>query len=233
MSIENIKLLIKELETTTAKQCRQKLRIEGENCFCYEGIACELYMREEASPLYVWDREGISPLKSDQWYLFMPIGISEWYSGGGGFDIQSFSLEKEGGDNVRASTLNDLYDWTFLDFANELKEKLALHLAVNNWDEDMNSIDTRTPFEISKQLTYEQLRNLQHTLGISTSIVKKNWGYRNYFACGGDDIPVMKELVALRLMSQGKPYGNDFYYHATTLGKQVALAAAERGMMPI
>jgi len=67
-------------------------------------------------------------------------------------------------------------------------------------------------------MTPEDIKNLRHMLGATEHRPKKNWGFRNYFAADGTDIPSMERLVAAGYCTRGAQYREAHYYHATREG---------------
>jgi hypothetical protein len=45
-----------------------------------------------------------------------------------------------------------------------------------------------------KDLNEQDLNNLKHMLGATSHTLKKNWGYRNRFMAGGNDLASMERL---------------------------------------
>jgi hypothetical protein len=70
-------------------------------------------------------------------------------------------------------------------------------------------------------MNIEDLDNLKHMLGVSEYTPKRQWGYRNYFACGKTDELSMERLVEAKYAERGHAYGDSFYYHATPLGAKL------------
>lgn len=68
----------------------------------------------------------------------------------------------------------------------------------------------------------KDLENLHHMLGIGAHIKRRQWGYRNHYAPGADDIESMERLVKYGLAVRGRAYNNMHYYHATLAGCIVA-----------
>ena len=67
-------------------------------------------------------------------------------------------------------------------------------------------------------LTEHDMKCLQHMLGVSTHIKKRDWGYRNYFAAGANQIEGMERLLAAGYVNKGHVSENMTYYHATEAG---------------
>lgn len=66
------------------------------------------------------------------------------------------------------------------------------------------------------------MNNLRHMLGVGSHIAKREWGYRNHFAPGGDNIKSMERLETAGLVRRGRPYRETHYYHATEKGCKAA-----------
>lgn len=65
------------------------------------------------------------------------------------------------------------------------------------------------------------IENLKHTLGATEHTKKKNWGYRNLFCAGGDDIKSMQRLESEGLVREIKSsliHPDSKYYIATEAG---------------
>jgi hypothetical protein len=76
---------------------------------------------------------------------------------------------------------------------------------------------------------------LRHMLGATKERPKKYWGFRNYFAAGGDAVPGLERLVAAGYCIRGRPYMTAHYYHATHEGCAAAgmsKAATKRALEP-
>jgi hypothetical protein len=72
-------------------------------------------------------------------------------------------------------------------------------------------------------LTDEDLENLRHMVGFASHIRRRDWGYRNRFAAGGDQVESMERLQAEGLVVTGSVIpGGLQYYHATEDGMVVA-----------
>lgn len=72
------------------------------------------------------------------------------------------------------------------------------------------------------ELLKEDLDSLKHMLGMNYS--KKNWGYRNYYACTIDSIDevVMQKLVRMGYATKSRQTILFSYYHATDKGCIIA-----------
>jgi hypothetical protein len=79
-------------------------------------------------------------------------------------------------------------------------------------------MDTQHARTAIESLTDDDMRKLRHMLGATEHRQKKNWGFRNYFAAGGDSVPGLERLVAAGLCVRGQPYDKHHYYHATRAG---------------
>jgi len=71
-------------------------------------------------------------------------------------------------------------------------------------------------------VTFADISNLKHMLGIGRHIPKNDWGYRNHFLPGGDDIASMERLLSAGYVWRGKPCAGTFFYHATESGCKTA-----------
>ena len=71
------------------------------------------------------------------------------------------------------------------------------------------------------ELLKQDLDSLKHMLGMNYS--KKNWGYRNYYACTIDSIDevVMQKLVRMGYVRKSRQ-SELYYYHATEQGCIIA-----------
>lgn len=70
-----------------------------------------------------------------------------------------------------------------------------------------------------EELGKQDLENLKHMLGATGYTRKKDWGYRNRFAAGGDDIESMERLQKLGLVRRiNSSIFPDPYYVATEDG---------------
>lgn len=79
-------------------------------------------------------------------------------------------------------------------------------------------------------ITAKDLDNLRHMLGADPQRYKpRQWGFRNYFACGGgEQEESMRRLEAAGFVQQGRPFGGSFYFHATEEGcRAVGMNAAQ------
>ena len=79
-------------------------------------------------------------------------------------------------------------------------------------------------------LTSDDLDNLRHMVGAVFNVAKRNWGYRNHFAAGEDDVPSMEKLRNAGFVIKGRKFHigeTDYYYHATLEGcKAIGLSKA-------
>lgn len=85
------------------------------------------------------------------------------------------------------------------------------------------------------ELTADDMEMLRHMLGATEPRPKKNWGFRNYFAAGANDVPGLERLVAAGYCVRGEPYRTAHYYHATRAGCAAAglsKAATARAFEP-
>lgn len=65
-------------------------------------------------------------------------------------------------------------------------------------------------------ITAGDLNKLRHMLGVHAQKPQRQWGYRNYFACGGgENEKSMRRLESAGFVVQGCPYQDSFYFHAT------------------
>lgn len=82
---------------------------------------------------------------------------------------------------------------------------------------------------VNTSLTAKDIDNLRHMLGVHQQKPARQWGLRNYFACGGgENEKSMRRLEAAGFVRQGRPYENSFYFHATEEGcKAVGMNAAQ------
>lgn len=69
-------------------------------------------------------------------------------------------------------------------------------------------------------LTELEKLKLKHMLGAGYKTV--NAGFRNYFASGQIDMPVMESLVSKGMAKRGAKYHDRYYYHATNDGCKAA-----------
>lgn len=80
------------------------------------------------------------------------------------------------------------------------------------------------------QITADDLDNLRHMLGSDPArFTQKQWGFRNYFACGGgENEKSMRRLESAGFVRQGRPYDKSFCFHATEEGcKAVGMNKAQ------
>ena len=81
---------------------------------------------------------------------------------------------------------------------------------------------------MSDTLTAADRSKLRHMLGVEPDRKKKDWGFRNYYACGGSDEKSMRRLEVAGFVRQGRPYNESFYFHATEEGcKAVGMNATQ------
>jgi len=71
-------------------------------------------------------------------------------------------------------------------------------------------------------LTVTDMLNLKHMLGIGRHIPKNDWGYRNHFLPGGDDIASMGRLEQAGYVRRGRQYEETNFFHATESGCEAA-----------
>jgi hypothetical protein len=73
-------------------------------------------------------------------------------------------------------------------------------------------------------ITAEDLDRLRHMLGADPRrYTQKQWGFRNYYACGGGEPEQsMRRLEAAGFVQQGCAYKDSFYFHATEDGCKAA-----------
>jgi len=84
------------------------------------------------------------------------------------------------------------------------------------------------------ELQEADTKNLQHMLGADSRYTKKQWGFRNHFSAGGDDVLSMKRLEKEGFVREIKSSLCDDLYVATEAGckqigfnkKQIANAMA-------
>ena len=65
------------------------------------------------------------------------------------------------------------------------------------------------------ELTKREEEILRHTTGSDSRYKKKEWGFRNYFCAGADDIPLMDELTERGFLNRQQNAGEDVYFFAT------------------
>lgn len=85
------------------------------------------------------------------------------------------------------------------------------------------------------KVTYEDMDNLQHMLGVGLHKKKSTWGYRNYFAAGAGSLASMERLVSAGYVTRGRTADSMTYYHATEAGMDaigLSKAAKRRAMEP-
>ena len=79
-------------------------------------------------------------------------------------------------------------------------------------------------------LTSDELQKMQHMVGATKNIPKRQHGYRNYYASSVENSGVMENLLKKGLVFRGKKHhiGQcDYYYHATEKGcKAIGLTKA-------
>ena len=77
-------------------------------------------------------------------------------------------------------------------------------------------------------LTADDLKKLRHMLGAEPDRRKRDWGFRNYYACSKGNEESMRRLEAAGFARQGRPYNDSYYFHATEEGcKAVGMNAAQ------
>lgn len=80
-----------------------------------------------------------------------------------------------------------------------------------------------------KTVTAGDLESLRHMLGINQSTPQDQWGYRNYFAAGGDDqIQSMERLADAGFVRCGGERWGLTYYFATEEGCKAAGLTTEQ-----
>jgi len=68
-------------------------------------------------------------------------------------------------------------------------------------------------------ITEKDIQNLKHMLGADSRYKKSQWGFRNRFAAGGDDIASMERLEAAGLVREIKSsIFSDRFFVATVEG---------------
>jgi len=95
-------------------------------------------------------------------------------------------------------------------------------------DKDVTGATSHLTQELD--LTGNDLDNLRHMVGAVSNVAKRNWGYRNSFAAGEDDVPSMERLLDAGFVVRGRKFNigeTDYYYHATLEGcKAIGLSKA-------
>lgn len=75
-------------------------------------------------------------------------------------------------------------------------------------------------------MTKRETQKLRHMLGVTSRTPN---GYRNYFVAGGDDVPLMAQMVESGLVEPGHASGRFQVFHATLAGaKAVGLQELPR-----
>jgi hypothetical protein len=70
--------------------------------------------------------------------------------------------------------------------------------------------------------------NLRHMTGCDSRYPKKQWGFRNHYAPGGDDIISMFRLESAGFVLRGCKYHETNYFHATEAGcKAIGMTAKQ------
>jgi hypothetical protein len=63
------------------------------------------------------------------------------------------------------------------------------------------------------------MENLRHMLGATQHRPKKDWGFRNHYACGdAASAQSLERLVSAGFCVRGRPYMKAHFYHATRAG---------------
>lgn len=77
----------------------------------------------------------------------------------------------------------------------------------------------------SNKATAEQIDDMRHMLGMTGSVRRGQWGYRNHYAAGINNAKVlasMRQLVGLGLVQEGHTTINMTYFYCTAEGCKVA-----------
>ena len=78
--------------------------------------------------------------------------------------------------------------------------------------------------------TLAQVEDMRHMLGMTGAVIRGQWGYRNHYAAGINDVATlysMRQLVAMGLLEEGHTTINMTYFHCTEKGcKEAGLSKA-------
>ena len=124
---ERVRLLVKELRTTTAGQVRRSLRGFAEDAagesekevagYCCLGIACNVFQQENGGK---WNGTYFFPTDEDRsncQHGYLPDSVRDWF----GFELSDpvirIDHDEYGDEPCTASQINDEYGATFAEIA--------------------------------------------------------------------------------------------------------------------